>query len=618
MWPSRKAPEPEPGGWSDVTGRLDADESLRAAGPAPDVGHALRARVDEVVRRIIAGWRRSEGHERQYLADVERGIESSTRAGTLAVADFLETGAVVTASRSEEWDWSGGAPLAGGVTLSQVVKAYLQWRDVVRQVMEELTEELMVPPAVRAQCDGVVQVGFDTAIVRMARRFEVTRHALEEQLAENQAQLEHQALHDPLTGLANRVLLLDRLEHAVQATARRATRPAVLFLDLDYFKSVNDASGHSAGDQLLVEVAARLQQVVRPNDTIARLGGDEFVVLCEDLVEPLEEGRSVAERIAECLAPPFSIADREVFVAASIGIAPSGEEESAEGLVARADQAMYRAKKLGRGRIEIYDPAIDREVTRSAEMSSALHHALTGQELHVAYQPVLDLSRKQPVVREALLRWTHPTFGNVPPSEFIPLAEETGLINAIGSWVLHQACMDCAQWQQAGERDVGVAVNVSGRQLQAPAFEEEVAGALEKSGIEPRALTLEVTESLLIAGRAEARIVLERIRATGVQIAIDDFGTGYSSLSWLARLPLDVLKVDRSFIASLGLVDRESAIVEAMIHLAHTLGLTVVAEGVETDSQLARLVNLGCDGAQGFLLGYPEPLPGLRKERGPS
>ena len=583
-----------------------------ATGPAPDVGEKLRCRLDEITMRILDGWRRGQSEDAERVPFVEDGIESSARAGTSAVADFLVTGELVTTTRSEEWDWSGGAPLTGGITLSQVTKSYLHWRDAILTVLREVMEELGTTSAVRAQCEAVVQVGFDGALVRMARRFEVTRQELEGQLAENQAQLEHQALHDPLTGLANRLLLLDRLEHAILATSRRSTRPAVLFLDLDYFKSINDASGHSAGDQLLVDVAARLQGVVRPNDTIARLGGDEFVVLCEDLSDPLEEAAAVAERIASCLGPPFTIAGREMFVAASIGIAPSGPGDSAEALVARADHAMYRAKKLGRGRIEVYDPGVDHLVTRTAEMSTALHHALANQELHVVYQPVLDLTANKLVAREALLRWTHPAFGSVPPSEFVPLAEETGLINEIGRWVLQRACIDCASWRRAGEEAVGVAVNVSGRQLEHAGFADEVASALAIGGLDAGALTLEVTESLLVAGRAEARAVLERIRSSGVHIAIDDFGTGYSSLSWLARLPLDVMKVDRSFIASLGMLDRESAIVEAMIHLAHTLGLTVVAEGVETDLQLDRLVRLGCDGAQGFLLGHPAELPERR------
>ncbi|MGH8981490.1 MAG: EAL domain-containing protein [Acidimicrobiales bacterium] len=420
--------------------------------------------------------------------------------------------------------------------------------------------------------------------------------------------LEHQALHDPLTGLANRALLLDRLEQALHASARRETRPAVLFLDLDHFKAVNDASGHSAGDQLLVAVADRIQAVVRASDTVARLGGDEFVVLCDDRAEPLEDSLAVAKRVVACLEPEFVVGGREAFVSASIGVAPAGTGDNAEGLLSRADQAMYRAKKLGRGRIEVYDPDVDCLFTRHAELSTALHHALREDQLHVAYQPVVDLGANCLVSREALLRWQHPKFGNVTPAEFIPLAEESTLIVEIGRWVLRQACVDCVRWRSEDDAEVGVAVNVSGRQLESGTFETDVAAVLEETGLQPGALTLEVTETLLMAGRAESRSTLERIRATGVRVAVDDFGTGYSSLSWLARLPLDVMKVDRSFIASLGLAAHESAIVEAMIHLAHTLGLAVVAEGVETDLQLSKLTSLGCDSAQGYLLGYPAAL----------
>ena len=576
---------------------------------AAEVGLALRGRAREVNQRVLAQWRSNRTLTEDRAAVVEDDISRSALAGTRAVADSLVTGEVSTSQRVADWGWSDGTPLSvGWVPLSEVTTIYVNTRRVIEDVLDEVMRDLASAPEVRSQCKEVVHVVFDMAIVRMAKRFEMTRHQLEEALAENQARLEHQTLHDPLTGLANRVLLLDRLEHAVNASARRSTRPAVLFMDLDYFKSVNDASGHSAGDQLLAEVAERLRAVIRPNDTVARLGGDEFVVLCEDLADPLHEAKAVAQRIAKGLEPPFSVGGREVFVAASIGIAPSAAGDSAERLMARADQAMYRAKKLGRGRVEVYDPAVDQLVTRHAELSTAMHHALSDGQLHVVYQPVVDLGVQRLVAREALLRWNHPKFGNVPPAEFIPLAEETGLIIEIGRWVLRQACLDCAQWRGQGHTEVAVAVNVSGRQLESTGFEEDVASVLDKAGIEPDALTLEVTETLLMSGRAEARAVLERIRATGVRIAVDDFGTGYSSLSWLARLPLDIMKVDRSFIASLGLKDRESAIVEAMIHLAHTLGLSVVAEGVETDSQLSRLTNLGCDGAQGFLLGYPEEL----------
>lgn len=439
--------------------------------------------------------------------------------------------------------------------------------------------------------------------------FDVARRkAAEDARDRAESDLRHQALHDPLTGLANRALLLDRLEHALVSMDRHTTRPAVIFLDLDYFKSINDASGHSVGDQVLVEVARRLQSLVRPMDTIARLGGDEFILLCEELTDPLAEAAAVWNRITAHFEEPFVIEGREIFVGASAGVAPANAGDTAEAMVARADQAMYRAKELGRGRAEVYDPAIDQQAIRRAEVATVLPHALGQHQLHVVYQPVVDLHANRTVAREALLRWTHPSLGNVLPDDFIPVAEETGLIVPMGRWVLGQACQDCGAWRQSGTSDVGVAVNVSGRQLRTSGFEDHVIEALSNAGLAPGALTLEITESLLMAGRAESRGILERLRSIGVRIAIDDFGTGYSSLSWLARLPLDIMKVDRSFISSLGLFERESGIVKAMIHLAHTLGLTVVAEGVETDSQFAELTNFGCDAAQGYLLGYPEAL----------
>ena len=575
-------------------------------GPAPDVGVALRARADEIADRLVAAWRAHATGSSE--TSPEDDIWRSSRAGVLAVADYLETGEVITQERSEAWDKNGAAPLMGGISLSEVTKSYLRWRDLCRSAVREEAERLGADPRVVSTCVGVVELGTDVSLVRMAKRFEITREALEAALEENQERLEHQAMHDPLTGLANRALLIDRLVQALRATQRRTTRSAVLFLDLDYFKSVNDAAGHSAGDQLLVAVAERLKEVVRPTDTVARLGGDEFIVMCDDLTDPELEGVAVAERIASRLAEPFNLAGNEIYVAASVGVAPSAQGDNAEELIERADQAMYRAKQLGRGRIEVYHPDLNKETSRQAEVSHALHQALPGKQLHVAYQPVLDLSAQRIVVREALLRWEHPQLGKVSPVEFIPLAEQTGLITGIGRWVLGQACRDCAAWQHAGSPEVGVAVNVSGRQLETSQFEEDVAEALEVSGLAPSSLTLEITETLLMAGRAEARAMLERLRGLGVRIAIDDFGTGYSSLSWLARLPLDILKVDRSFIASLGLIERESAIVRAMIHLAHTLGLSVVAEGVETDFQLEELTSLGCDEAQGFLLGQPESL----------
>ena len=599
----------------------DADFPAGSGGPAPALGWAMRRRAPDVGERLVEMWRSGAIGSTTHLdagerAIVETSIRDTAYAGTLAVGDFLITGEIVSHDRSEQWDWSGEAPLTGLITLSGLTKLYLEWR---RICVDLVREEAVKWGATKAQADtaiDVVRVGSDASLVRMARRFEVTRRALEEQLAENQQRLEHQALHDPLTGLANRVLLLDRLEHALQAMARRPSSLAVLFMDLDYFKSVNDVSGHSAGDEVLFEVGNRLQTVVRPTDTIARLGGDEFVVVCEDLSDPVQEGTAVAKRIAAALEQPFRVSGREVFVAASIGVAPAQTGDSADALLARADQTMYRAKQLGRRRVELYDPAIDRQATRHATLSDALRRALGEGELAVAYQPIIELSGGTIADREALLRWNHPTLGAVSPAEFVPLAEHTGLIGEIGSWVLRRACEDCARWRAGEAPEVGVAVNVSGIQLESTTFADEVEEVLEASGLPPAALTLEVTESLLMADGIAARTGLEHLRLLGVRVAIDDFGTGYSSLSWLAHLPLDVLKIDRSFVAALGVAEREAVIVEAMVRLGHTLGLSVVAEGVETDVQLARLSALGCDFAQGFLLGRPALLDAGAGSRG--
>jgi len=609
-------PPPDVAGSRAGETQTDGDRARSAEtdrGPCPAIGHAMRARVEEVAERLVEVWRRGGIGSTTHLdvgerAMVESSIRETAQAGTMAVADFLITGEIVTRDRSEQWEWPGEAPLTGLITLSGLTKLYLEWRHVCMGIAREEALACTATDEETRAAVGVVRIGSDASLVHMTRRFEVTRKALEEQLADNQARLEYQALHDPLTGLANRVLLLDRLEHALRTMQRRPNGVAVLFLDLDYFKSVNDVSGHSAGDELLIAVAGRLQTVVRPTDTIARIGGDEFVVLSEDLSNPVDEGLSVARRIASVLESPFRVAGREVFVAASIGVAPANGDDSAEAALARADQAMYRAKQLGRRRVELYDPAMDRQATRYATLSDALHRALGTEELHIAYQPVVTIPDRKVVAREALLRWHHPTLGSITPGEFVPVAERTGLITDIGSWVLRQACEDCAHWQATGEPEVGVAVNVSGIQLENVRFTEEVERALKSSDLSPDALTLEVTESLLMADGAAARAGLERLRGLGVRVAIDDFGTGYSSLSWLAHLPLDVLKVDRSFVSALGMVEREVVIVEAMVRLAHTLGLSVVAEGVETDVQLARLVKLGCDSAQGFLLGRPKPV----------
>ncbi|HEY7618126.1 MAG TPA: EAL domain-containing protein [Solirubrobacteraceae bacterium] len=423
----------------------------------------------------------------------------------------------------------------------------------------------------------------------------------------SEAVMRHQSLHDALTGLPNRALLFDRVEHAFSRAERFSLGVAVLLLDLDGFKTVNDSLGHQAGDELLVEVGHRLQDVVRTSDTVARLGGDEFVVLAE--VESDDEAFEIADRIAQVWEHPFAVASGEVFCSASVGIAVGREAQSPAKMLREADAAMYRAKERGRGRAEIFDEEMRRDAFERLRTESDLRRALERDEFHVLYQPIFDTVTLRPMGVEALVRWQHPTRGIVGPVEFIPLAEETGLIAPLGKWVLEHAVGEVADWRQRfPEVPLRVAVNVSGQQLARPEFLHEVRAALAASGLPPESLGLEITESILIKESGSPRTTLEALRAMGVKVLIDDFGTGYSSLARLKRFPLDVIKVDRSFVDGVGAEDEDTAIVAAIVDIARSLGLQVIAEGVEGEVQLQRLRELGCHGAQGYL--FSGPLPG--------
>ncbi|WP_208028231.1 PAS domain S-box protein [Rhabdothermincola sediminis] len=421
--------------------------------------------------------------------------------------------------------------------------------------------------------------------------------------------LAHQATHDPLTGLPNRTLLIDRLTMAL-ARSRRHQRPlAVLFLDLDHFKVVNDSLGHGLGDRLLVAISERLQAAVRPGDTIARFGGDEFVVLCEDLVDR-KDAIAIAERLIAALDSPFPADENEVFVGASIGLAfPEDPTAEPEALIRDADAAMYRAKERGRGRWVVFDSTMRAHAIDRLDIESALRRALERRELRVFYQPVVCLASGDISGVEALLRWEHPERGMLNPGDFIRVAEETGLIVPIGAWVLEQACRQVQRWraQTPSLDQLVVSVNLSGRQLGHPDVVDEVATVLTSTGVDPALVEIEITESVLMDDVEMSHETLGRLKHLGVKLAVDDFGTGYSSLSYLRRFPVDLLKVDRSFVHGLGRDPGDSAIVTAIITLAHTLGLEAVAEGVETAQQLAELRQLGCDKAQGFHIARPAP-----------
>jgi diguanylate cyclase (GGDEF)-like protein len=420
----------------------------------------------------------------------------------------------------------------------------------------------------------------------------------------SEAVMRHQSLHDALTGLPNRALFFDRVEHAFGRAERFGFSVAVLLLDVDGFKTVNDSLGHQAGDELLVEVGSRLQDVVRTSDTVARLGGDEFVVLAE--VESDTEAFEIADRIAQVWEQPFAVATGEVFCSASVGIAVGRDAQSPAKMLREADAAMYRAKERGRGRAEIFDEAMRRDAFERLRTESDLRRALERDEFHVLYQPIFDTATLRPMGVEALVRWQHPTRGIVGPVEFIPLAEETGLIAPLGRWVLEHAVEEVSGWRQRfPDVPLRVAVNVSGQQLARPEFLDEVRAALEASDLPPDRLGLEITESILIKESGSPRSTLEALREIGVKVLIDDFGTGYSSLARLKRFPLDVIKVDRSFVDGVGAEDEDTAIVAAIVEIARSLGLQVVAEGVEGEVQLERLRQLGCHAVQGYLFSGP-------------
>jgi diguanylate cyclase (GGDEF)-like protein/PAS domain S-box-containing protein len=420
--------------------------------------------------------------------------------------------------------------------------------------------------------------------------------------------LAHQAFHDSVTELPNRNLFLDRLELAVARSARHHNMTAVLFLDVDRFKWVNDSLGHAAGDMLLRGLAQRMRDALRPGDTLARFGGDEFAVLCEEITD-VNEAITVAQRLAAAIIAPFELQDeRVVTVTASIGIAMADSAANRpEALLRDADSAMYRAKERGRDRIEVFDDEMRARAMSRLETEAALRRAIDEGELRVHYQPIVDLNGERVVGVEALVRWQHPERGLVPPLDFIPLAEETGLIVPIGSYVLSEACTTIAAWNRAhpDRMPLAVSVNLSARQLASPGLPNVVAGVLVRSGLARELLCLEITESVLMEDADTSRELLESLKRLGVTIAVDDFGTGYSSLLYLRRFPVDVLKIDRSFVGGLGTSSEDSAIVSGVIGLAHALGLRSVAEGVEEPGQAVELGLLGCDTAQGYYWSRP-------------
>ncbi|WP_321928622.1 putative bifunctional diguanylate cyclase/phosphodiesterase [Paraburkholderia guartelaensis] len=424
-------------------------------------------------------------------------------------------------------------------------------------------------------------------------------------------QLTTQAFYDSLTGLPNRALLLDRIEQSISRASRRVGSIGLLFIDLDNFKRINDSLGHQWGDTLLAATAKRLKGCVRPADTVARLGGDEFVILLDQLTsDASSEASLLAQRIINLLAQPFSLAGKDYFISASIGIAlASATDEMREGdaLLRDADVAMYRAKSGGKGRYVVFDTAMRTEAILRLELETDLRDAIAGNQLRVYFQPIVNLLSGEFKEVEALVRWQHPSLGLIPPADFIPIAEETGLIIPLGQWVLSEACHQVAVWQKQfpSEASFQVSVNLSPLQFEHPQLADDVERALCTSGLRAGSLKLEVTEGAIMKDPEASVCTLQALKALGVRLAIDDFGTGYSSLSYLRMLPLDVLKIDRSFVKGIGKNAEDNAIVRAIISMSDSLGLTVTAEGVETEHQAELLREWSCNKGQGYLFGRP-------------
>ena len=424
-----------------------------------------------------------------------------------------------------------------------------------------------------------------------------------------EAQLTHQAFHDSLTGLPNRSFFLHRLETALKQRDREPGSVGVLFLDVDEFKAVNDTLGHSAGDEVLVNIAKRLQGCLRPGDTAARLAGDEFAILLEDTLG-VEGATAVAQRLVAVMESPFAVRDKRLSTHVSVGVAVQTDAgQTADELLRNADVAMYAAKAAGKGRYEVFQPRMHEEARARAEFGADLAGALERGEFLLHYQPIVHLATGTVTGVEALLRWQHPERGPVPPAAFIPLAEESGQILAIGDWVLREACRQASAWGRAYPREggLGVSVNVSARQLHERTIVDQVARALDDHHLPRGSLTLEITESTMMQDPETVARRLSELKELGVRLAIDDFGTGYSSLGYLRRFPLDALKIDKSFVDGVGNSSHDAELVRAIVSLAHTLGLRTVAEGIENVRQLRQLRGLACDEGQGYYLSRPLP-----------
>jgi diguanylate cyclase (GGDEF)-like protein len=572
-----------------------------AATPGEDrlaLGVALQARSRRIAAEVAA----------PFPARIRDEVSESARLATELVGRWLATGEKGVGEERRIHHRRTQKAMLVEADLATAVRGYLSWRDLCSSALVEEADRLGIGESAVNVARMFVQLNCDGGVVRTVRAFDESWQLLQERLRAQQDDLSHQVLHDDLTGLPNRLLLTDRLRQAASRGDRRGTGSMLLFLDLDSFKAINDRFGHPAGDALLVEVAGRLLELVRATDTVARLGGDEFVVLAEDLEDPDEAARSLAERIHRTMCTPVSVGERELHTSVSIGIADVGRGIEPDVCLAQADAAMYRAKRDGPARFAVYDAQIGAEHQREAHLADELRMAHGRGELTLDYQPLFRLSDGVPsgiVGMEALLRWNHSELGQVAPTEFVPLLEQSRQIVPVGRWVLEEAAYQCVAWQRRGWPDLSVSVNVSARQLHDPGLYDDVREALERSGLAPGQLVLEVSESVLVLDVVRIGAAMQELRDLGVHLALDDFGTGHSSLHYLQGLPIDRLKVDRRSVAELDGAGTTGTVMHTVVDLAHRLGIAVVAEGVETPAELRAVCAIGCDEAQGNLLSGP-------------
>jgi diguanylate cyclase (GGDEF)-like protein len=578
-----------------------AQAPVASVEPAEDLrrlGEALKARAEDVLSGTEA---RTQASSHVLDPVVDDSFRRICMSSTAAVASWM-AGASLEAAREvgmETWHIFGQLAAERVAPLNEVIKRCLRWRDAAADVLRDSAAQLNVSPDALALALMALQQTLDITLARVGEFFETERQRTDDQLA-------FLATHDALTGLPNRTLILDRIEQMLARARRDQTPVAAVFIDLDNFKSINDTLGHNAGDELLRAVAARLQGVVRETDALGRLGGDEFVVVAEGM--SLAAGPElVAERLLEALKEPFTLDEPErgtrVMVTASVGIA-AGDGASAEELLRNADIAMYRAKWDGKNHFVVFESEMQDALQSRMELEMDLRDALPNSEFYLVYQPTFDLQTMGPTGLEALIRWNSPTRGVVQPDDFVPLLEETGLIIEIGKWVLHEACRQAAEWRTTGY-PIRMSVNVSARQLDTDEFIADIQDALSESGLDPCALTIEITETTLMRDAKETARRLTEVKRLGVRIAIDDFGTGYSSLGHLRQFPVDALKIDRSFIAGLRHNQEGETLIHTLVQLGKALSIETLAEGIEQPQELTLLQDEQCDSGQGFLFAQP-------------